>query len=102
MDICVNPKHSWYGSPIKTFEYGAMGKVILAPNEGNMRDVLTHNETGYLFDGTLKGLAKSIKVLAENVGLREVLGQNAINHIRLNHTWESNAKQMIEFSNTIK
>jgi len=32
MDVCVMPKSNWYGSPVKIFEYGAMGKCIIAPD----------------------------------------------------------------------
>lgn len=102
MDICVNPKHSWYGSPIKTFEYGAMSCAIIAPNEGNMRDVLTHDKTGWLYDGTESGLCDAILNLASNSELRARLGQAIAEKVKVQHTWKANAIRLVEFANSLK
>jgi glycosyltransferase involved in cell wall biosynthesis len=101
MDICVNPKHSWYGSPIKTFEYGAMGRPIIAPDEGNMRDVLSHMNTAWLFDGSREGLNDAILNLSNDLSLREELGRAISRQIVEKNTWESNAERLIEFAKTL-
>lgn len=98
MDICVNPKHSWYGSPIKTFEYGALSKAIIAPDDGNMRDVLTHNETAILYDGSVGELCKQMLNLGSNESLRKSIGMTLGEKIKHEHVWTKNAQRMIEFA----
>ncbi|HBI01756.1 MAG TPA: hypothetical protein DDY18_09070 [Flavobacterium sp.] len=51
MDVCVMPASNWYGSPVKIFEYAAMGKFIIAPNNGPVNDVMVHLVDGFLVNG---------------------------------------------------
>ncbi|RME46651.1 MAG: glycosyltransferase family 1 protein [Caldilineae bacterium] len=96
MDICILPRFMWYGSPMKIFEYGAMGKAIVAPNQENIRDVLTHGETAYLFEKeNLDALVQAVLELVDNVPLRRQLGHAVQKHILQNHTWDENAKRIL-------
>lgn len=102
MDICILPRFMWYGSPMKIFEYGAMGKAILAPDQENIRDVLTHGETAFLFEaGNLAALAQAIRELVADEGLRVRLGNAARKYILTNHTWEKNAERILDICRQI-
>ena len=46
MDITVMAKSNWYGSPVKIFEYGALNKLIIAPDEVPVHDVMEHGVNG--------------------------------------------------------
>lgn len=101
MDICLNPKHSWYGSPVKIFEYGAMGKAIIAPDSQNIRDVLTHMQNAVLISEGEESLTQALLLLIEDKGLRHQLGQDAKRLILSQFTWRNNAIRMIEFAESL-
>jgi glycosyltransferase involved in cell wall biosynthesis len=96
MDICILPRFMWYGSPMKIFEYGAMGKVIVAPDQENIRDTLTHGETAFLFEsGNTQALISAIQELTRDDQLRARLGDAARQHILTHHTWTRNAERIL-------
>jgi glycosyltransferase involved in cell wall biosynthesis len=101
MDICVNPAHSWYGSPIKTFEYGAMAKPIIAPDTANMRDVLEHNKTAWLAKTDVESLAKAIRQLCLHKKEGSLMGEAFKEQVMTQHTWISNAKRVEKFAQQI-
>jgi glycosyltransferase involved in cell wall biosynthesis len=97
MDICILPQFSWYGSPMKILEYGAMGKAIVAPDQVNIRDVLTHGENAFLFESDKpEALANAVEEVAKDKDLRGRLGLAAQEHILANHTWTRNAQRIID------
>lgn len=49
-DIALQPAVTPYASPLKLFEYLAMGKMVLAPDEENIREVIEDGKNGLLFD----------------------------------------------------
>jgi glycosyltransferase involved in cell wall biosynthesis len=96
MDICILPRFMWYGSPMKIFEYGAMGKVIVAPDQENIRDTLAHGETAFLFEsGNTQALISATQVLTKDDQLRARLGDAARQHILTHHTWTRNAERIL-------
>jgi len=48
-DIAVMPDSNDYGSPMKIFEYMAMGRAVVAPDYAPILDVLRDNENGVVF-----------------------------------------------------
>lgn len=88
-DLAVMPNSNWYGSPVKVFEYGAMGKPVVAPDLSPLRDAITDGENGFLFgDGDLEvALRRALTApdKAEEAG-------NALRTKVFNvHTWRNNA-----------
>jgi len=88
MDITVMARSNWYGSPVKIFEYGALGKKIVAPNVIPVRDVMKSE-----IDGLLVGDNKSelIKALSRMIDDEE--GSNRMAHhfeskVLNNYTWQ--------------
>ena len=55
-DIALQPAANPYASPLKLFEYLALGRVVLAPDQSNLREVLTHGENAWLFDPSEPGV----------------------------------------------
>ena len=78
-----------------------MGKAIIAPDQENISDVLTNNETALLMDKGAANLSTLLAKLIDSKDLRTQLGDAAKKLIADNYTWESNAAQLIEFANLI-
>ncbi len=96
MDICTIPKHEKYTSPVKLFEYMAMGKALLVPAYESIKEVIEHGENGLLFDpGDEIDFVKGITTIIEDHQLRESLGQRARYDVLKSHTWSQNARQII-------
>jgi glycosyltransferase involved in cell wall biosynthesis len=96
MDICVMPDSNDYGSPVKLFEYMAMGKAVVAPKLGPIEDVIKDRENGILFKKSEVGeLAKAIKLLIDDKILRLRVGERARQSVRQNHTWTKNAQKVL-------
>jgi len=93
MDITVMAKSNWYGSPVKIFEYGALGKVVIAPNNAPVKDVMEDGVHGLLIDGEDE-LLRAFKKLESNNKLRNRLSRNWKEEVLSEHTW-SNITQMI-------
>lgn len=103
MDICVMPGSNWYGSPVKLFEYGAIGKPVLFPNVGPVRDVIKNKTNGLLFEtGNIDDFTNALLRLLDSMKLRCCLGDNFRKHILDNHTWAKNAEKILKIYNTLR
>jgi glycosyltransferase involved in cell wall biosynthesis len=97
-DIALQPRAVSYASPLKLFEYMASGLAIVAPNQPNIREILTDGENAILFDPEEPGaLWHAIRRLAADPALRERLGR-AARHALDGHdyTWQGNAAKIIQ------
>ena len=97
MDITVLANSNWYGSPVKIFEYGAIGKPILAPNYVPIKDVMIDNEDGLLVNPKNKSeIIHDLKRLINEEGLRERVGKSFQTKILKKHTWLEMAKSILD------
>ncbi|MDY6836571.1 MAG: glycosyltransferase family 4 protein [Thermodesulfobacteriota bacterium] len=95
MDIAVIPDFNTYGSPMKLFEYMAMGRAVVAPDVGPIREIVSNGETGVLFKkGDVAGASKSVELLIRNRPLRDAIGQRARQKVLRQYTWERNAARI--------
>lgn len=87
----------FFGSPTKLFEYMAMGKGIVASRLGQIGEVLAHEETALLVEpGDARALSEAIMRLAKSGELRERLGRAARAEAVARHTWEHNARRVLD------
>lgn len=108
MDICVAPYPKlslFYFSPLKAYEYMAMGKAIVSTGIGQLNQLIEHQKTGLLVPpGNIDAFVQAIETLSNNHELRATLGQNAREKIIKTHTWTQRAKLFIDIveNNLIK
>lgn len=97
-DIALQPGVTPYASPLKLFEYMALGRAIVAPDTPNMRELLVDGETAVLFDpDDPKSLGSAIERLSGDAALRERIGANARAAIMARGlTWDNNARRTVE------
>jgi len=100
-DILVSPHVPvvqgvpFHGSPLKIFEYMAMGKPIVASKIGQIGEVLTHRQTALLVTpGDSDEIAAAVVELIDNESLSNQLGRNGRQE-SLNHTWDANAERVL-------
>ncbi len=99
-DIALQPRVVGYASPLKIFEYMAAGRAIVAPDQPNLREVLTDGVTALLFDPAKEGaMWAAVRSLLADPGLRLRLGAAAREAIReRDYTWLGNAKRVTEWA----
>ena len=92
MDIAILLNSNDYGSPMKIFEYLGMGKAVIAPAVGPVKEVLREGETGLLITpGDASEMAQAIIRLVQDPLLRRRLGGAGRDYVTANHTWHQNA-----------
>jgi glycosyltransferase involved in cell wall biosynthesis len=97
-DIALQPAVVDYASPLKLFEYLALGKAIVAPGQPNIREILRHEKNALLFDPAHpEQLAESIHRLCVDPALRMNVAAGARAAIvEQKLTWKANAQRVVE------
>lgn len=101
-DILVSPHvhmadgSTFFGSPVKIFEYMAMGRPIVASGIGQLAELLNDRENALLTNpGDVDGIAAAILTLAADPELRRRLGAAARETCLSRCTWKHNAERFI-------
>ncbi len=97
-DIALLPSITSYASPLKIFEYMAMGKAIIAPRMENIEEVLVDSSNALLFAPNNKSeLKDAIHKLVSSPELRGKLGNNAKQDIfKKGYLWKNNVERVVK------
>ena len=97
IDIALQPRVMPYALPLKLFDCMAAGCAIVAPDQKNIREVLSHGKNAVLFDPEQPQLMwNAVQWLIEEPALRARLGTAARAWIeRENRTWAGNAARIV-------
>lgn len=95
-DVALQTAATSYASPLKLFEYMALGRAIVAPDQPNIREVLAHGENGLLFrPGDETSFVSALRRLCAEPQLRQALGAKALSTVRRTpYTWTHNARRI--------
>ncbi|MDX2367609.1 MAG: glycosyltransferase family 4 protein [Colwellia sp.] len=96
MDLGILPDSNDYGSPMKLFEFMAMGKGMIAPDFSPIAEVVRDNETSWLFPASNKQacIDKVFEIVNDREAHQEV-GKNARAYIENERQWKHNAEQLL-------
>ena len=96
-DIALQPAVVAYASPLKLFEYLALGKAIVAPRQPNLLEILTDGENALMFDADQPdALEHALNRLCHDPALRQHIAAGARATIaRKRLTWQSNAHRVV-------
>jgi glycosyltransferase involved in cell wall biosynthesis len=85
-----------YFSPVKLFEYMAMGLPIVAARIGQVCDVIEEGRTGWLYTpGDVSDLAAAILRAERDRGLCHAVGAAARERVMNEYTWRHNARRVV-------
>ena len=88
------PGTASYTNPMKLYEYMAVGKAVVAPDQPTVTEVVTHGENVYLFTSQdADSLAGALETVINSPDLRERLGANAA-ALAPDFTWERRGELM--------
>ncbi len=95
-DVALQPSAVAYASPLKLFEYMAMGRAIVAPDQANIREIVRHEDSALLFDPQdEEAFSTAVERLCRDKALRERLGHGARTAIlKRPFTWDANAEKI--------
>jgi glycosyltransferase involved in cell wall biosynthesis len=98
MDIAVLPSIPVYASPMKLFEYMAMGKAVLVPDQPNLHEVIVAGQNGmFIPKDDPHGFAHAVTELAMNPALQQQLSHGAIATIQTGkYFWTENANRVLQ------
>lgn len=97
-DIALQPAVVSYASPLKLFEYLALGKAIVGPDQPNILEILSADHNAVLFDPSRPdGLAGAVERLCDDGALRAKVAANARATIAEQKlTWHANARRVTD------
>jgi len=96
-DIALNPKVEPYASPLKLFEYMGLGRAIVAPDQPNIREILTDDGNALLFrpDDPAHFRSRIMRLCGDEALCRR-LGDNASRSIEdKGYTWDDNVRRVL-------
>ncbi|MCC6614375.1 MAG: glycosyltransferase [Anaerolineae bacterium] len=101
-DICIlalpwTTHFAYYASPLKLFEYMAVGRAIVASDLPSTREIVEEGETALFFPpGDVDALAAALKRLRDDPALRQHMGTQAQALAFERYTWEARARTILE------
>lgn len=93
-DIAIMPATNSYGNPMKLYDYLALGKAIVAPDQPTITEIVTDGETALLFaPENIPAMAQTLERLIRDEALRTRLGAQAA-AAAPQHTWLQRGEQL--------
>ncbi len=100
MDVCTAPYSTakdFYFSPLKVFEYMAMGRPVVASRVAQIIDLIKPEETGLLVEpGDPNALAEALARVARRPEAALRMGSAARRWVVEHRTWERNVGQVVD------
>jgi glycosyltransferase involved in cell wall biosynthesis len=95
-DIALQTRAVGYASPLKMFEYMALSRAIIAPDQPNLREILKPDVDALLFDPEDEAsFFSALRRLSADAGLRAQLGAAARRSVEETpFTWAENARRV--------
>ncbi|WP_411992772.1 glycosyltransferase family 4 protein [Agarivorans sp. DSG3-1] len=96
MDFGILPDSNDYGSPMKLFEFMAMGKGMVAPDFTPIDEVVADGETSWLFKANdREACVEKVLALSAQPDQQQLVGEQARAYIERERQWRHNAEQLL-------
>jgi glycosyltransferase involved in cell wall biosynthesis len=102
-DIALQTKAVAYASPLKMFEYMALARAIIAPDQPNLREILKPDIDALLFDPADEtSFFNALERMSRDAELRARLGDAARRSVEETpFTWAENARRVEAFATAL-
>ncbi len=103
-DVALQPSVVPYASPLKLFEYMALGKAVVAPDSDNIREILRDGHDAALFDHSdAEAFAAGIDRVLSDADLRARIEGNIVQTVHeRGYTWEANAQRVVAIATALR
>ena len=101
-DLAIFPFSNPYGSPIKLFEYLAMGIPTIGPDVPVVREVFQDGKHLRLINQARDGFIATVRELRNSQTKREELARTGKDHVLKFYTWQANAKRVCQHISILK
>ena len=102
-DIALQPDVTSYASPLKMFEYMAVGALIIAPRTPNIKEILSDDTALFFEKGdkqAFKGaLTEAITHYSEYMTKRTAVKQSVLEK---HFVWQENSKRVVSLATALK
>jgi glycosyltransferase involved in cell wall biosynthesis len=99
IDIFIAPYPKidpFYFSPLKILEAMSMGKPVVASEQGQIRELISHGDNGLLYPpGDMSSFLECLRKLIADRNLREKMGRRGREVAEGRYTWEHNARAIL-------
>lgn len=96
MRVAVMPHSNWYGSPVKIFEYAALGKVVIAPDNVPVRDVMQDGVDGLLINDNQEDLNRALLRTLEAEAEVRTMASHFHSKVMSSYTWKSVGQKILQ------
>jgi glycosyltransferase involved in cell wall biosynthesis len=99
MDFAVLPDSNEFGSPMKLFEFMAMGVPVLAPDLPPIAEVIEDGQTGWLFPRRdVEACIDATMSMANDPTSVRAVGKRARARVLERHQWTHNAREIVRLA----
>ncbi len=96
MNIAIHHSANPYMSPLKIFEYMAVGLPVIGPDIPAVREIFEDRKDIILVRNAKEDLAAKMSFLIENMTVRNNIALNGSLKVRESYGWDSNADMIIK------
>lgn len=95
MDVAIHHSANQYMSPLKIFEYLAVGLPVIGPNIPALREILVDKEEIFLVNLDADEIYKKMVYLMEHEEERERISRKGQAKVRANFSWKKNVDSIL-------
>lgn len=95
VDIAIHHYAKDYMSPLKVFEYMAMGKPVLGPKTSSVQEIFIDYEHILLTNGQIGDIENKLRELISKPQLRFKIAKNGCDLAKSKYTWKVNVDTII-------
>lgn len=96
LDIALVTAINPYASPLKLFEYLAVGAASVVVDQPNLREIVDERAARFFPEGNVDALARSLEELVSDPNVRAAVGESGRKLLlERDYTWDGNVRRVV-------